>query len=66
LDYRSLSVPPVSSPPLYFLFPRIPAKRATGVARWFICKSKIPNLVYHGRPLEWKILVYFTAIWYIL
>jgi hypothetical protein len=42
------------------------------VARWFLFKPKIPILVHFGRPLEWKLLVYFmpnwniTAIWYIL
>jgi hypothetical protein len=34
------------------------------VARWLILRPKNPNLAILWRPLEGKILVYFTAIWY--
>jgi hypothetical protein len=35
-------------------------------ARWFIFKPKNPNLGKFWRALDWKMLIYFTAIWYIL
>jgi hypothetical protein len=38
----------------------------TGVARWFTFKRKIPIRVNFGGPLQWKMLLYFMAIWYIL
>jgi uncharacterized membrane protein len=44
------------------------------VAKWYICKPKLPILVYFGRQLEWEkvgqfgtfygYLVYFMAVWY--
>jgi hypothetical protein len=36
------------------------------VARWFLFKPKILNLGKFWRALDWKILIYFTAIWNIL
>jgi hypothetical protein len=36
------------------------------VARWHFFKPKNPNLGKFWRVLQWKILVYFMAIWYIL
>jgi hypothetical protein len=36
------------------------------VARWLILGPKIPFLGMFRRASEWKMLVYFTVIWYIL
>jgi hypothetical protein len=36
------------------------------VARWFILRPKNPNLGIFWRALVWKMLVYFTAVWYYL
>jgi hypothetical protein len=33
------------------------------VARWFIFKPKIPILGKFWRALDWKMLIYFMAIW---
>jgi hypothetical protein len=36
------------------------------VARWFVFQPKIPIWEKKFRALEWKMLVYFMAIWNIL
>jgi hypothetical protein len=37
------------------------------VARWFLFKPKIPNWVnFEGLYLDWKMLIYFMALWNIL
>jgi hypothetical protein len=38
--------------------------KLTRVARWFLFKPKIPILVnFGGLYLDWKMLLYFMAIW---
>jgi hypothetical protein len=39
---------------------------SSGVARWFLFKPQNPNLGKFWRLLDWKILMYFMAIWNIL
>jgi hypothetical protein len=36
------------------------------VARWFVFKTKNPNLGQFWKSLEWKMLLYFMIIWNIL
>jgi hypothetical protein len=45
----------------------MPAAVMPMVARWFIFKPKIPIWVNFGGPyIDWKMLIYFMAIWNIL
>jgi hypothetical protein len=44
---------------------KLPAGWPTRVARWFIFIPKMPIMVYLGRPVEWKSLVFFMTIWYL-
>jgi hypothetical protein len=42
------------------------SRAETRVARWHAFKPKIPNSGKFWRALQWKMLIYFTAFWYIL
>jgi hypothetical protein len=39
---------------------------SAGLPKGFIFKQKIPNLGKFCMVLQWKMLVYFVAVWYFL